>query len=275
MSEINSINWYKGNILKEYCEPFQIAPHVYYVGPAFVGCYLFDTGEGLILLDQALAETIYLVFENIRKLGFDPADIKRLLISHGHFDHCGGTRLVQEYTKAEIFMSREDYRMMKERPIWTTYGYENWLPFEPDHFYDDENPIEMGRFKIHTRLTPGHTPGTTSFFFETTDEATGETFACALHGGIGLNTLNKEWFDDNPEWPKSLLDDYIASLTVLKDLTVDIAIPSHANQIPIFEKRHLIGKGPNPYVDRQAWPKLMNERLQRAIDNKKAMTSSN
>lgn len=271
MSEIKEINWFKGDILKERCEPFQIAPHVYYVGPAFVSCYLFDTGEGLILLDQAIAETIYLVFENIRKLGFDPSDIKRLLISHGHFDHCGGTRLIQEYTGAELTMSREDYRMMKEHEYLTTYGYQNWLPFEPDHFYDDDRPIEMGRFKIRTRLTPGHTPGTTSFFFNTTDETDGQTYRCAMHGGIGLNTINKEWFAQNPDWPVSLMDDFITGLEQLKDLEVDIAIPSHANQIPIFEKRHLIGKGPNPYVDREAWPKLMNERLARAQANKASL----
>ena len=54
--------------------------------------HLIDTGDGLILIDTAYPQTVYLLLESIRRLGFGPADIRYLLNCHAHYDHCGGTR---------------------------------------------------------------------------------------------------------------------------------------------------------------------------------------
>jgi metallo-beta-lactamase class B len=45
---------------------------LYYVGNRWVAAYLIDTGEGLILIDATMHHQVYLVFEGIRKLGFNP-----------------------------------------------------------------------------------------------------------------------------------------------------------------------------------------------------------
>ena len=52
--------------------PFEIIDKVYYVGNKSVSAHLFDTGEGLLLLDTTYSETAYLLFESIRELGFEP-----------------------------------------------------------------------------------------------------------------------------------------------------------------------------------------------------------
>ena len=65
-------------------EPFQIADNLYYVGNSTVSTHLFDTGEGLLLLDTGYIQTAYMLFESIRKLGFDPADVRWILHTHGH-----------------------------------------------------------------------------------------------------------------------------------------------------------------------------------------------
>ena len=60
-----------------YIEPIKMAPGVYYIsGNNWVACYLIDTGDGLILIDTAMHETAYLLIENVRKLGYEPSDIK-------------------------------------------------------------------------------------------------------------------------------------------------------------------------------------------------------
>lgn len=245
------------------CEPFQMAPGVYYVGTSYVGSYLLDTGDGLILIDQAFAESVYLILENVRKLGFDPMDIKMLLVSHGHLDHCGGTRLLQEYTKAKVYMSKEDYDMMKEHPEWVYFDYENRIDFEPDEFYDDNSPVKLGNMEIRTVLSPGHTPGTTSFFFEVKDSA-GKSFRCGLHGGIGLNTLVPEFYEKWPGWPKDLVQKFKDTMVRLMDETVDITLPSHPNQVPVLDKAGTYTEEKNPFVDQEAWPKLLNARLEMA-----------
>ncbi len=265
-------NLYRSKEWEYLCEPFKMAPHVYYVGTQYVGCYLLDTGEGLVLIDQAFAESVYLVFESIRKLGFDPRDITKLLISHGHFDHCGGTRLIQEYTGAGVYMAKEDVEMKEDNPFWVHYGYENWIDFDVDEVFSDDEPITLGRFSIQTMHTPGHTPGTTSFFFDVTTED-GTVLKCGLHGGIGLNTLNKQWFAENPEWPKSLLNDFIASLERLRNMHVDIALPSHPNQIDILDKVDQITSDFNPFIDGEAWTNLIDKRLRMARDNLEELNS--
>lgn len=73
-------------------KPFKVIENVYFVGNTWVSVYLIDTPEGLILIDCAYEENLYLLIDSIRGLGFDPKDIRHLLISHGHFDHCGAAR---------------------------------------------------------------------------------------------------------------------------------------------------------------------------------------
>ena len=51
-------------------KPFQVSPRTWYVaGQTWVGCYLIDTGSGLILIDTAIPESMYLLW--IPSTGWD------------------------------------------------------------------------------------------------------------------------------------------------------------------------------------------------------------
>ena len=81
-------------------KPFQVSPRTWYVaGQTWVGCYLIDTGSGLILIDTAIPESMYLLVDSIYRLGYKPEDIKKILLSHAHFDHCGACLL---YTSKHV-----------------------------------------------------------------------------------------------------------------------------------------------------------------------------
>lgn len=240
-------------------EPFKVSPHAYYVGNSWVGAYLIDTGAGLILIDSTMHNQVYLVFESIRKLGFDPKDIKMLLLSHAHYDHCGGVRPIIEYTGAKLYMGKEDAYFLTERPdLIYTDGYA-FGTFTADHYYDDATPIRLGDMMIHTVHTPGHTPGTTSFFFEDRDEA-GNRYRCGLHGGIGLITLVDEFLPQTG-WPVSIREDFLHSLEKLRKMEIDITLGSHPNQVHMLEKVSQITETCNPFVDKMVWSKLMEERM--------------
>lgn len=255
------INRYRNEEWKQIQEPFQVAPHTYFVGTKFVSCWLVDTGKGLILIDQGLAETLYLVLESIRKLRFDPRDIRMLLLSHGHFDHCGGTRLLKEYTGAEVWLSEEDDRNKKEHPEWVWLGYDNAIDFAVDRHYTKE-PIVLGNISILPVATPGHTPGTTSFFWYDAD-SDGRCWLCGMHGGLGFNTLTKEFYAAHPGWPEGLPRLYGESLEKVSRMPVDIPLPSHPNQIPILDKAGTYDRKENPFVNPAGWRVMIEERRER------------
>jgi metallo-beta-lactamase class B len=255
-------------------EPFKVAPHVYYVGNNWVSAYLVSTREGLILIDATMHNQVYLVFESVRKLGFNPKDIKLLLLSHAHYDHCGGVRPIIEYSGAKIYMGKEDELLLKARPdLLYTEGYA-FGSFEPDEYYDDNSPIALGDMTIHTLHTPGHTPGTTSFFFEDKDEK-GNIYRCGMHGGIGVNTLNDEYLEKS-QLPISLRNDFLEGLLKLRDMKIDIALGSHPGQTYMLEKIGQISDTFNPFIDDTVWKKLMDERIltiKEIMENTRLQTS--
>ncbi len=72
-----------------YLPPFQIFGNLYYIGDKKVCSHLVDTGRGLIVFDSGYPHTAHLLLRSIWELGFDPKDIRYIIHSHGHCDHCG------------------------------------------------------------------------------------------------------------------------------------------------------------------------------------------
>lgn len=241
-------------------EPFEVAPRTWFVGNNWVGAYLIGTSDGLILIDTTMQPQVYLLLESIRMLGLDPRDIRLILLSHMHYDHCGGIRVIQEHaTDAKVMMSREDWDFMCARPEQVFDEGYPFGSFEPDAFFDDDTPVVLGDRTIRTMLTPGHTPGTTSFFFDATDDD-GRSWRCGMHGGVGLNTLTDEFLAQYGLSP-STRDEYLASMMKVRDLPVDITLGSHPAQVGMMEKVDSIRPGHNPFVDPSVWKTLIDGRI--------------
>lgn len=248
--------------------PFRVSPNVYYVGNNWVGGYLIRTDEGLILIDTTMHAQIYLLLESIRQLGFDPRDIKMILVTHGHYDHHGGVRPIAEYTGAKVFFPKEDEYMLTEQPeLQFTLGYACG-EFEIDEYYADNKPITLGHVTVHTVHTPGHTAGTTSMFIEDRDE-NGKSYVVGLHGGVGLGSVTDAYFEEYGQ-PKSLQDDYLASLHKLRGRKVDIAVALHPSHLGMFEK---IGEDRldfTPFHDPSVWEAFIDHRIKLFEDMKAA-----
>ena len=213
---------------------FRCAPHVWNVGGNDnVSVYLLDTGDGLILIDSGFECGTYLVIDRIWRLGFDPKNIKKILLTHYHGDHTMGARILQELTggpeHCEIWLSEED-EQNHQRTRDETFPMAV-LPYTVTNFFHDDQPVTLGRFTIRTRLTPGHTSGCTSMFFEDTDEKTGKTYRCAIHGGMGTammkpGTRQMEHELGTPEMAYR----FVADCLEMAELPVDINLVSHLNQ---------------------------------------------
>lgn len=240
---------------------YKAAPHVWQVGGQDDVCaYLLDSGEGLILIDTGYRASFYLLIDRIWRAGYDPKQIKKILLSHWHWDHVNGARYLQELTGAEVWISsidEEQHQLWKDRtdPL-------PMVDYKVDHFYDDSTTIDLGRFSIHTCLTPGHTPGATSFWFDDTDETTGETFRCAMHGGIGVGLMAKSYLEENGlslELPHIFIKD---CLELADSWKVDICLPSHLNQgnvkpnIPEDKTDYRV------WIDGELWGDVLRDRAE-------------
>ncbi|HJC46821.1 MAG TPA: MBL fold metallo-hydrolase [Candidatus Lachnoclostridium pullistercoris] len=245
-------------------EPFQVAPQTWYVaGQTWVGCYLIDTGDGLILIDTAIPESMYLLVDSIYRLGFKLSDVKKILLSHAHFDHCGAAAAMKKLTGAELYMSKEDTEFYKKCPEETLVLDPDSHPqyFEVDKYYSDDEPVTLGNISIRTILTPGHTIGCTSFLWDVKNPATGETYVVGMHGGVGANTMNDDYYSTSKYLTPDLRDRFISDADKLKKIHVDIALPSHPNQIEIVDRAGQYTDENQPYLDDTVWADFIDERV--------------
>ena len=239
-------------------EPFRIAGNVYYVGAADLSSYLITTPKGHILLDSGMLETVPLVRANIEKLGFKLADVKALVNSHAHYDHAGGLAELKRLTKATLYASEADAKLLA-RGGKGDPNYGDRFEFEAvsaDQTFNDGWKLKLGGTTMTAMVTPGHTQGCTSWTMDVT-EAAGHRlkaiFVCSLTAPGYTLVGNRE----HPE----IVSDYESTFQRLKALKVDLFLSSHASAFEMAEKLELRKANPrvNPFID----PKGYSEMLER------------
>ena len=256
---------------EDYMEPFCICSNLYFVGAYCASSHLIDTGEGLILLDTGYPQTLYQVIANIGKLGFDFRDVKYIVHSHGHYDHFGGTHALVELTGAKTFLGEADREFANGKLdlSWAReLGQEYVETFEPDVLLRDGDVITLGNTSICCVSTPGHTPGTTSFFFDIKDGD--KTYRCGMHGGVGVNSIARA-FLDRYGLSDACREDFLKSLARVRDEKVDIFIGNHTwnNDTRGKYQRRLENPDlPNPFIDPTEWTAFIDvctERVKNVI----------
>jgi len=103
-----------------YAEPRKVFDNLYFLGMTEYSVWAITTSQGIILLDAIFDYSIEAeVDEGLRKLGLNPADIKYVIVSHGHGDHAGGAKYLQDKFGARLLMSEADYAMLdRQNPTW-------------------------------------------------------------------------------------------------------------------------------------------------------------
>ncbi len=243
------------NPSQAYIKPFRIVNNLYYVGDKRVCAHIVDTGDGLILFDAGFQHTIHLLVQSIWEAGFNPKDIKYLILSHGHFDHFGAANEFRALYGCKTFMSSADTEMLQKNPRAGLLDM-NPNPFATlpiiDHKFEDGDILKLGNTSVKCVLSPGHSPGTTSFFFDVADKA--QTYRVGYFGGIGFLTLYKD-FLKKYNLPLTLRDDFLKTIDKLKGMKVDIALGNHPAQNFTLEKRSKMLDNPNqnPFINPNEW----------------------
>lgn len=242
-------------------DPFQIIEGLYYVGNLWCASHLIDTGEGLILLDVPCASGYPGLLYNVQKLGFKVDDIKYIVVSHAHTDHYGCVNALVCRIHAKTFMGAVDARDMLNNPERTKkldagLGAYN-ESFVPDVMLEDGDVIQLGNTKMRCVLTPGHTVGVMSHFWDM--EVDGKTVHVGIYGGAGYGSLSTKGLKRFGQ-PLSMQEAFLESIEKVWDEPVDLMLGNHPFHSDEYQKHaRSLREGGNPFIDPTEWHRFLGE----------------
>lgn len=228
-----------------YADSAQVFDNLYFVGGSVHSAWILKTSKGLILIDsgyQYSAKT--LILDGMKRFGFDPKDIKYIVISHAHADHVGGVQVVQEATAgARVVMGSADWDAIASHPK----TFKGQTPdFTTGIRVSKKTNLKLGDTTLQIIPTPGHTPGTLSFLFTAYDHGTPQEVAYS--GGTAFGFQN-----DKPNPGLTNYETYINSAKTMQKAAVKagatVLISNHSefdNAVTKTRELPSRGFGPNP-----------------------------
>ena len=226
--------------------PHQVIGPIYFVGTNALAAFLITTANGHILLDPGYEESVPLVKNAIRTLGFKYEDIRVLLNSQAHFDHAAGLAVIKKETGATLAAMAEDARLLESggRGDFLFGERYTYPPVKVDRILKDRDVIELGNVRLVARHTPGHTKGATTF--TTTASEGGRTYQVVFATSTTINEGTR--LLDNPTYP-GIVDDWERTYAILDALSPGVWVSQHTNVFDMEGKLARRGKGTNPYID--------------------------
>ncbi|MFX0095611.1 MAG: MBL fold metallo-hydrolase [Candidatus Hodarchaeota archaeon] len=204
-------------------EPYHISPSVYCVGGPNLShnydclVYLIVGDRNLILVDSGagVGNSFGRIISNIEWLGFQPENLKFILVTHEHIDHIGALTRFKEHFQSKIVAHSEAVSAIQTADLKRTaadyYGVD-LKPCKVDIVLPGSAGMIIEDPPIYYLHTPGHTPGSVVFYFN--DKNLRVLFGHDIHG-----PFNARWDSDKTLWR--------ASLRKLLDLEADILCEGH------------------------------------------------
>ena len=220
-----------------HAEPQKVFDNLYFVGMTEFASWAVTASDGIIVIDPLFDYSVEdEVVGGLRKLGYDAADIRYVLISHGHLDHAGGAKLLQERFGARVLMSAADWDLVeREKPRWKP---------ERDLVITDGEKLTLGETTLTMYLTPGHTNGTVSTLIPLRDGA--HKHVAVLWGGTLFN------FAPDAARFKAYADSAARMRELAAGAGADVLLSNHTDydgskvKLPAVAKR--APGAPHPYV---------------------------
>ena len=251
--------------------PFRIYGNTYYVGPHGLSSILITSDSGHVLIDGALPESVQQIVANVRSLGFRIEDVKLILSSHVHFDHAGGIAELQRMSGARVMASRWSAAVMKAGGVGRDdpqYGVVAGIaPVKHVRELRDGEIFRVGEIVMTAHLTPGHTPGGTSWTWKSCEGPTCRDMVFA--DSVTPVSANGFKFSESREYPHAV-EDFQKSFAFLESAPCDVLITTHPEVSGLWDRVEARERGvtPDPMVDRSACHRLAEharEQLQRRL----------
>jgi metallo-beta-lactamase class B len=192
---------------------------------------------------------------NIEKLGFKLGDVKVLINSHAHYDHAGGLAELKRLTKATLYASEADAKLLA-RGGKGDPNFGDRFAFEAvpaDETFKDGWKLKLGGTTMTAMVTPGHTQGCTSWTTDVVEngQRLKAIFVCSV-------TAPGYKLVDNAGHPQ-IVSDYENTFRRLNALKVDLFLSSHASAFEMAEKLELRKANPsvNPFIDPKGYSEML------------------
>jgi metallo-beta-lactamase class B len=242
--------------------PHRVIGNIYYIGSRGLASYLIPTPQGHILINSSLESSVTSLQANTEKLGFKFSDVKILLISHAHWDHCAGSARVKQLTGAKYMVMEQDVPVIESGgKADFQYGKDSASYFPPakiDRILHDGDEVKLGDAVLTAHLTPGHTKGCTTWTMKVPDA--GKTYDVVIVGSPNVNAGYK--LVNNPQYPK-IAQDYEQTFRVLKALHCDVFLGAHGDYYGLARKFPAMKPGAaNPFIDPTGYKEYVSDREQ-------------
>jgi metallo-beta-lactamase class B len=219
----------------------KVFDNLYYFGFNTVGAWAIPTSQGIILIDSlnTVKEAEEIIEPSLKKVGLNPADVKMIIVGHGHFDHFGGAPYFQQKYGSKVAMSKVDWDMI-EKPNPNARGPQanRPLPKRDVEVVSDGQKITLGDETITLRITPGHTPGSLAYIIPVKDH------------GKAINILMLSGANITPD--RASLDAFKKALDAAKGAKVQALINGHpglfGDEIGWMEQVRANPAAANPFV---------------------------
>lgn len=207
--------------------PEKIHGKSYLVGFGGLSVALIDTGDGLVLIDGALPQAAPAILANVRKLGFNPKDIKFILSTEPHYDHAGGLAALARDTGATVLASARGAEGLRTGMHATddpqlAYGG-SWPAVARVRVVKDGEVLKLGEAAITAVATPGHTMGSMSWTWQACDGTTCEAIVFAS----SLNPVSADGYRYTAKLSAAIVAGFAESYRKMDAAACDILIAAH------------------------------------------------
>ncbi|MFO7668063.1 MAG: MBL fold metallo-hydrolase [Bacteroidales bacterium] len=204
-------------------------------------CYIIKD-RGAILIDGGSFNKVGLFSKTLSENNIKPDEIKLIVLTHGDFDHVGGTKELKELTWADVAIHEKDRKNLEEGIFHWPKGVTPWgritialfkpilknqmsFPLVKADLVVGDRDYSLAEYGIEGSIvyTPGHTPGSISVLLDS-----GEAFiGCLIH--------NKAPFVLRPSLPIYAQDILLVkeSLRMVVNRGAKVLYPGHGKPVPV------------------------------------------
>lgn len=226
--------------------PVRIFGNVFNVGTCGISVILITGPDGHILIDGAAADAAPLIAQNIERLGYQLHDVKILLSSHEHMDHSGGLAELQRLTNAKMMAMPAAAPVLASGAASADDPQLNVLsPFPPvqvNHILHDGERVRLGPLHLTAHMTPGHSPGSTSWSWQSCHKKT--CHAVVYADSLSAYSSDEYRFSDHPAYVAKFRE----SIAKLARLKCSLIITPHPSASDLYERL----AGTKPLVSKNA-----------------------